>query len=283
MRSACSGHPVTDLGPQGRNRIRDLLDSRSLTPRKALGQHFLTDPNVIRRIVRLAEVESGSKVVEIGGGTGTLTAELAASGATVIVYEIDDGLVAVLEDAVGGEPNVEIRHKDATRVKLHRDLAGSGWVLVANLPYNVGTGILLDALRTAPNVERFVVLVQNEVADRLFAAPGSKAYGVPSIITALYGAGGAHFSVRRELFYPRPQVGSTVVAIDRIPPPELAEAAIGLAKAAFQQRRKMVRKSLATVLDDPESALASADIDPTARAERLEPADFVRLAQVVAE
>ena len=273
---------MTDLGPQGRSRIRELLAEQSLSPRKALGQHFLTDPNVIRRIVRLAGVGADSKVVEIGGGTGTLTAELAASGAKVIVYEIDDGLVKVLNNGVGSQPNVEVRHQDATRVELGRELTGDGWHFVSNLPYNVGTGILLDAFRSAPNIERFVVLVQTEVADRLLAAPGSKVYGVPSVISALHTEGSSEFTVRRELFYPRPEVGSTVVAFDRIRPPERAEAAISLANAAFQQRRKMVRKSLAAVLDDPESALAGAGIDPTARAERLEPDDFGQAHEVVA-
>lgn len=269
---------MTDLGPQGRSRIRELLDDQDLNPRRALGQHFLTDPNVARRIVRLADVDEGTNVVEIGGGTGALTVELAATGARVVVYEIDEGLVGILGTTLGGRDNVEIRHGDATAVDLGTALPGGGWVMVANLPYNVGTGILLDALRSAPNVDRFVVMVQTEVADRLFAAPGSKTYGLPSVITALHGTGGPQFAVRRELFYPRPDVGSTVIAVDRIEPPPLAEEAIAIAAAAFGQRRKMLRKSLGRTVDDLDAVLARAEVDPTARPEQLEPLGFVRIA-----
>ena len=272
---------MTDLGPQGRSRIRELLASHQLSPRKSLGQHFLADPNIIRKIVRTAGVGSGSLVVEIGGGTGTLTEALAATGASVVVYEIDDGLVDVLDGVVGNLPNVEVRHEDASRVDLEQALGGGPWTLVANLPYNVGTGILLDALRRAPRVTRFVAMVQREVADRLLAEPGSKIYGVPSVITALYATGGPKFSVGPDVFYPKPQVGSTVLALDRIEPPEKAEDAVSIAAVAFQQRRKMLRKSLESVIDDPATTLLAAGIDPTARAEDLQPLDFVTLAGVM--
>jgi 16S rRNA (adenine1518-N6/adenine1519-N6)-dimethyltransferase len=272
---------VTDLGPQGRSRIRELLDSYELSPRKSLGQNFLADPNVIRKIVRIAGIDSGSRVVEIGGGTGTLTGALAATGASVVVYEIDDGLVEVLGGVVGDLPNVEVRHEDAAGVDLEQALVGGPWTLVANLPYNVGTGILLDAIRGAPRVIRFVAMVQREVADRLFAEAGSKTYGVPSVVIALYTAGSPEFNVGPDVFYPRPPVGSTVVALDRIDPHEKAEQAVSIAAVAFQQRRKMLRKSLESVLDDPAPALLSAGIDPTARAEDLQPLDFVTLAEVM--
>jgi 16S rRNA (adenine1518-N6/adenine1519-N6)-dimethyltransferase len=272
---------VTDLGPQGRSRIRELLDSYELSPRKSLGQNFLADPNVIRKIVRIAGIDSGSRVVEIGGGTGTLTGALAATGASVVVYEIDDGLVEVLGGVVGDLPNVQVRHEDAARVDLEQALVGGPWTLVANLPYNVGTGILLDAIRGAPRVTRFVAMVQREVADRLFAEAGSKTYGVPSVVIALYTAGGPEFNVGPDVFYPKPPVGSTVVVLDRIEPPEKAEQAVSIAAVAFQQRRKMLRKSLESVLDDPAPALLSAGIDPTARAEDLQPLDFVTLAEVM--
>ena len=284
MRLGCSVRPVTtvtDLGPQGRSRIRELLDSYQVSPRRSLGQHFLADPNVIRKIVRIAGIGSESRVVEIGGGTGTLTEALAATGASVVVYEIDDGLVDVLGGVVGDLPNVEIRHEDASRVDLGRALEGGPWTLVANLPYNVGTGILLDAIRGAPRITRFVAMVQREVADRLFAEAGSKTYGVPSVTTALYTTGGPEFNVGPDVFYPKPPVGSTVVVLDRIEPPGKAEEAVSIAAVAFQQRRKMLRKSLESVLDDPAPTLLSAGIDPTARAEDLQPLDFVTLAEVM--
>lgn len=273
---------MPDATPQGRTRIRQLLANHELTPRKTLGQHFLADPNIIRKIVALSGVGPGSRVIEVGGGTGTLTAELAAAGASVIVYEIDDGLVGVLHEVLEGMPNVEIRHQDASRVHLQDALSGEPWALVANLPYNVGTGILLDALRFAPRIDRFVVTVQTEVAQRLFAQPGSKVYGIPSIVAALHATGGAAFALRPDVFYPEPNVGSTVVELQRVAPPAKAEQAIALAVTAFQQRRKMLRGSLASLLDDPAAALDRAGIDPTRRAEELAPDDFVRLAEAVA-
>lgn len=273
---------MTEPGAQGRSRIRELLESHRLSPRKSLGQHFLADPNVIRKLVRLAGVGPGSSVVEIGGGTGTLTAELAASGADVVVYEIDRGLAGVLDEVVGGLPNVEIRNDDAARLDLQQVLDGAGWTMVANLPYNVGTGILLDAIQGAPQIDRFVVMVQREVADRLLSGPGSKTYGLPSVITALYSEGGSEFTVGPDVFYPKPRVGSAVIALDRIEPPALAGAAVELAGAAFRQRRKMLRRSLEAAIDDPEAALVRAGIDPTSRAEDVEPLGFVRLAEAAA-
>ncbi len=273
---------MTDPGPQGRSRIRDLLAESDLTPRKSLGQHFLADPNIIDRIVRLAGVDERSRVVEIGGGTGALTGALAATGATVVTYEIDDGLASILDAVVGELPNVEIRRQDAAGVDLESALEGTGWVMVANLPYNVGTGILLDALMSAPSIGRFVVMVQTEVADRLLAAPGTRQYGIPSVVTALHATGKASFTVSPAVFYPRPQVGSTVLELDRIRADPRAEAAIELAAAAFGKRRKMVRKSLGAALDDAVSVLHAAGIDPTRRAEDLTPADYLALAEAAA-
>ena len=140
--------------------MRSLLDEYGIRPNQAYGQNFLADPNVIQRIVRLANLDPGSNVVEIGGGTGALTVGLAATGAHVVVYEIDSGLVRVLRHTVGALENVEIRHTDAGDVDLGRDLGPGTWSFVSNLPYNVGTGIVLDALRFAPNIDRFVMLVR---------------------------------------------------------------------------------------------------------------------------
>ncbi len=267
-------------GPQGRSRIRELLTTHDLTPRKSLGQHFLADPNVIRKIVGLADVGPGSKVLEIGGGTGTLTAALAATGADVVVYEIDPGLAGVLAAEVGHLPNVEIHTEDVTKIDLEDALDGTGWVLVANLPYNVGTGILLDALRGARKIGRFVVMVQTEVADRLLAPPGSKTYGVPSVTVSLFAMGRPEFTVGPDVFYPRPRVGSTVLTLQRVDPPEAADDAVDLAATLFRQRRKMLRRSLD--VDDAEAVLAAAGIDPTSRPEELSPLEFVALARAVA-
>ena len=266
--------------PQGRTEIRDLLTTAGLHPRKSLGQHFLADPNVTRRIVRLADVGPGVRVVEIGAGTGTLTAALAATGAHVVAYEVDPGLVEILEREVGGLPNVEIRERDASKIDLANDLARGPWTMVSNLPYNVGTGIVLDALRGAPDIVRFVVMVQREVADRLLAVPGTRTYGLPSVVIGLHARGRLAFRVSASVFVPPPRVGSAVVDLERVPAPEGAAAAIELAAAAFGHRRKMVRRSLAGVLADPDGALRAAGIDPTSRAEVLSADDYLALARV---
>lgn len=261
--------------------MRSLLDEYGLRPNQAYGQNFLADPNVIQRIVRLADVGPESRVVEIGGGTGTLTAGLAAAGARVVVYEIDAGLVRVLRQTVGDLNNVEIRHADASSVDLARDLGPGSWSLVSNLPYNVGTGIVLDALRHAANIDRIVILVQREVAERLLAGPGSRIYGIPSIITSLHASGSIAFTVAPTVFYPAPSVASAVVELVRRPAPPAAEHAIELATAAFGQRRKMVRRSLADAIAEPSVVLERCGIDPTSRAEDLAPASFVRIAEEV--
>ena len=266
--------------PQGRTEIRDLLTTAGLHPRKSLGQHFLADPNVTRRIVRLADVGPGVRVVEIGAGTGTLTAALAATGAHVVTYEVDAGLVEILEREVGGLPNVEIRERDASKIDLADDLAGGPWTMVSNLPYNVGTGIVLDALRGAPDIVRFVVMIQHEVAGRLLAVPGTRTYGLPSVVIGLHARGRLAFRVSASVFVPPPRVGSAVVELERVPAPEGAEAAIELAAAAFGHRRKMVRRSLAGVLADPDGTLRAAGIDPTSRAEVLSADDYLALARV---
>jgi len=276
-----SAHRVPEPAPQGRAAVRNLLDEYGLRPNQAYGQNFLVDPNVIQRIVRLAEIGQESLVVEIGGGTGTLTAGLAATGARVVVYEIDAGLVRVLRHTVGDLDRVEIRHADASSVDLGQDLGPGPWAFVSNLPYNVGTGIILDALRFAVNIERFVMLVQREVADRLLAGPGSRTYGIPSIVASLHARGSISFTVVPTVFFPAPSVSSAVVELVRRPAPAAAERAIEIAAAAFGQRRKMVRRSLAGVMPEPSIILERCGIDPTSRAEDLAPEAFVLIAEEV--
>ncbi|NNC75641.1 MAG: 16S rRNA (adenine(1518)-N(6)/adenine(1519)-N(6))-dimethyltransferase RsmA [Acidimicrobiia bacterium] len=258
---------------QGRSRIRDLLAAYDLNPDQRLGQNFLADPQLIDRIVRLAGVGPEDQVVEVGAGTGALTAALVETGARVVAYEIDERLRPVLaETAIGAE----VRFEDATRPLVLDD---DPWVMVANLPYNVGTGIVLDVLQTLPQVTRMVVMVQQEVADRLVAGPGSRVYGVPSVIVALHGTAHRAFGVARDVFVPKPDVESAVVVIDRIDPDPLASEAVTLARAAFGQRRKMLRRSLAGILDDPQAVLKAAGYSDTARAEELAPEGFLALAR----
>jgi 16S rRNA (adenine1518-N6/adenine1519-N6)-dimethyltransferase len=264
---------------QNRTQIAELLKRHGLRPRHMLGQHFLADANVTRRIVAAAAVGPGSRVIEIGAGTGTLTVALADAGAHVVAYEVDPGLEPILREVTAGR-DVDIRIEDATRVDFGAAFADPPWFLVANLPYNVGTGIVLDVLRTAPAVMTLVVMVQLEVAERMVAPEGHREYGLPSVVIGIHSAARILFQVPPQVFYPAPRVASAVVRLERKVPPPGAERAIELARAAFSRRRKMLRSSLASELGDPVAVLGSIGIDPTLRPEALAPADFLRLAKV---
>ena len=270
---------VGDNSSHGRAEIRVLLDAAGHRPNKSLGQNFLTDPNIVNKIVSLARIDGVSNVVEIGAGTGTLTGALADAAAMVVAYEIDPHLEPILNATLGERRNVELRIADASNIRLQDDLPGAPWVLVANLPYNVGTGILLDALTGSPKVVSFVVMVQSEVADRMLARPGSKIYGLPSVVVGLHAQGSVAFTVSPDVFEPEPTVQSAVVILDRVEPDPHAQRAIAIAGAAFGQRRKMLRRSLSSALTNTAGTIAAAGIDPTLRAEDLAPDDFIAIAR----
>lgn len=268
------------MSPQTRSEIARLLESHGLTPIHRLGQHFLADANITRKIVALSGVGPGDRVVEVGAGTGTLTRALAETGARVVAYEVDERLRPLLAEMTTGL-DVVIRFQDVTRIDLAGSLGPGRWVMVANLPYQVGTPLILEALRRAPRIVRFVVMVQREVAERMAAAPGSGEYGLPSVVVGVHGEASIAFRVPRQVFYPQPRVDSAVVLLDRRPASKHAEKAIELARAAFGQRRKTVRRSLASVLEDPVPMLEQTGIDTAARAGDLAPADYLRLAEML--
>ena len=272
-----------DLGGRGQTRseIDALLARFGLAPRHALGQHFLADPNIVERIVRVSGVGRGDRVVEIGAGTGTLTRPLAATGATMVAYELDRGLVPLLTEVLAGT-DVEVREGNALEIDFDAALDGDDWHMIANLPYNIGTPLVLDVLRKYLSISKLTIMLQAEVVDRLIAEPDTPDYGVPSIITALHAKHVAVFRVPPQVFVPPPAVDSAVIVLERVPAPVKAEAAIHLARVAFGQRRKMLRKSLALELDNPSASLEAAGIDPTRRAETVRPDEFVRLAEVTA-
>lgn len=261
--------------PLGRGETLSLLDRHQIRLRKELGQNFLVEPNVVRRIVAVAGVTAGSQVVEIGAGAGTLTRALAATGARVVAIEVDDALRPILEETVGAA--AEILYVDAAELDLDRALPDGDWTLVANLPYNVGTPIVLDLLRRVPRVSRFVVMLQREAVDRLAAGPGSRIYGLPSVVVGLHGTIRVALRVPAHLFVPVPKVESAVAVIERKAPHPRAEDAIRLAAAGFGQRRKMIRSSLRDLVSG--EAMLRAGVEPTARAEDLGPAEWLRLAE----
>lgn len=275
----CSDRRVGEDGSQARSEIRRLLDEHGHRPTKAYGQNFLADPNIVRRLIGAAELAQESQVVEIGAGTGAMTAVMASQARTVVAFEVDESLAPLLAETIGDLKNVDLRFEDAAKIQLETVLGEGEWTLVANLPYNVGTGIVLDTLQDAPSVKRIVAMVQREVADRLLADAGSKTYGLPSVTVGLHAVGRIAFSVPRQVFEPVPRVDSAVIVLDRVAAPPLSKRAVELATAGFAQRRKMLRRSLSSVLPDTERVLSEAGIDPTSRPEQLEPMDFIRIAE----
>jgi 16S rRNA (adenine1518-N6/adenine1519-N6)-dimethyltransferase len=266
-------------GPLGRAETARLLDRHGIHPRRALGQHFLAEPNVVRRIVEISGVGPGSRVLEIGAGAGTLTRGLAEAGAAVTAIEVDERLRPLLEESLAGLSNIDLRFEDATRVDLASLLGDERWVVVANLPYNVGTPLVLDLLRSTPQVVRLVVMLQREAVERIAAPPGTRAYGLPSVVARLHADVTVALRVAPTVFIPTPKVESAVAVLERRRPPPHTDRAVAIAAAAFGQRRKMIRRSLRSVLADPGSVLAAAGVEPTARAEDLSPEDYLRLAE----
>lgn len=265
-----------------RTRLRDLLDRHGVEPSRALGQNFVVDPNTVRRIARLSGVGPGDHVVEIGAGLGSLTLALVETGATVVAVEADRHLLAPLAEVLGGRP-VRVVHADARTMDWDDALAGApSWALVANLPYNVATPLVLQVLEEVPRVERLLVMVQREVGERLAAGPGSRTYGIPSVMVALRARAEVVGRVPAEVFLPRPRVASVLVRLDRLaePPTDADPEVVGaLVRQAFGTRRKMLRRSLRGTLDD--DAIRRAGIEPDARPEQLGVEAWGRLAHEV--
>ncbi|MEY2591129.1 MAG: rRNA (adenine1518-N6/adenine1519-N6)-dimethyltransferase [Acidimicrobiaceae bacterium] len=272
------------MSPLTRRQVAELLERHDLAPSRALGQNFVVDPNTVRRVVRLAGVAPGDHVVEVGAGLGSLTLELAAAGAHVLAIERDRYLIPVLREVLAGAgvtASVDVVEADALTLDWTALLAGRApWQLVANLPYNVATPLVLDLLDGVPAIDRFLVMVQREVGERLAAVPGTRAYGIPSVKIAYWATAVLAGKVSREVFLPRPKVESVLVRITRRPdgPATTAEPdrLFELVRAGFGQRRKMLRGALGGLVE-PE-AFARADVRPDARAEELSVEDWGRLA-----
>jgi 16S rRNA (adenine1518-N6/adenine1519-N6)-dimethyltransferase len=284
------------LGPA---EVRDLADLLDVTPTKKLGQNFVIDANTVRRIVRVAGVQPGDTVVEVGPGLGSLTLGLLEADARVVAVEIDKRLaaqlpltVAQLTDVSGTDASgtgasivdrLTVIRADALQLA---ELPLAPNRLVANLPYNVSVPVLLHMLEHFESIRAGVVMVQAEVGQRMAAVPGSKIYGGPSVKAAWYGTWRIAGQVSRQVFWPVPNVDSILVAFERHDS-EPGDAALRrrtfeLVDAAFQQRRKMLRQSLSVVYGDAQAAsvaLESAGLAPTGRGEALTVADFVALAK----
>jgi 16S rRNA (adenine1518-N6/adenine1519-N6)-dimethyltransferase len=269
------------LGRLGRGEVRRLLAEHEISPRKALGQHFVVDPNTIERIVRLAALRPGEKVLEIGPGLGSLTLALAASGAFVTAVEIDAGLVRVLREIL--PRSVRLVHANALACDWPSLLEGEPWVVVANLPYNVATPLVVTLLERAPQVRRMLVMVQKEVAERIVATPGSRAYGAVSVRCAYFATSRLVGEVPPGVFLPRPNVASALVELVRRSASVLGEQGASFAeidhlvRAGFSARRKMLRRSLAGLVDP--QVFEASGVSASARAEDLDLEAWGKLAR----
>jgi 16S rRNA (adenine1518-N6/adenine1519-N6)-dimethyltransferase len=272
------------LGPA---EIRQLAAAAGLRPTKALGQNFVHDPNTVRRIVRAADIDPSDIVVEVGPGLGSLTLALLPAAAHVHAVEVDPVLASRLPATVEAyapehASRLTVHTRDARAVTAG-ELRPAPTALVANLPYNVAVPVLLHLLAELPGLRHGLVMVQKEVADRLAAPPGSRVYGVPSVKLAWYASARLVGRVPGSVFWPVPNVESALVAFVRREPPAIVDraAVFAVVDAAFAQRRKMLRSALAAWAGSPDEAvevLRKADVDPTARGEQLDVAQFAAIA-----
>nr|WP_246134906.1 16S rRNA (adenine(1518)-N(6)/adenine(1519)-N(6))-dimethyltransferase RsmA [Prauserella rugosa] len=269
-----TAEPPGLLGPA---EIRELAGELDVRPTKKLGQNFVHDANTVRRIVELAGVDSGDAVLEVGPGLGSLTLGLLGTGADVVAVEIDPVLAGRLErTARAHAPDVVSRLTviTADALRIGPDQVGAPDSLVANLPYNVAVPVVLHLLAQLPSLRRVLVMVQTEVADRMAAGPGSRVYGVPSVKLAWYGTAKKVAAVPRAVFWPVPNVDSSLIAFDRGPERTGVDrdAVFAAVDAAFAQRRKTLRSALASWAGSAERAgeiLTAAGIDPRTRGEQL--------------
>ena len=290
----------------GATDVRALAGELGVRPTKTLGQNFVHDAGTVRKIVREAGVQAGDYVLEVGPGLGSLTLALLEAGAYVSAVEIDERLATALPQTVEVRapekaPYLAVTCRDALTVSGARDLAvpqvlreagesAAPRFLVANLPYNVAVPVLLTLLEALPSLERVLVMVQSEVAERLAAEPGSRTYGVPSVKAAWYGTARMGSKISRSVFWPVPNVDSSLVALTRHPDSEREalsaraprEAVFEVIDAAFAQRRKTLRAALGAWAGSParaEDILRAAGIDPSLRGEKLALEDFVAIAE----
>ena len=271
----------------GAGEIRELAAKLDLKPSKSLGQNFVHDGNVCRKIVRTAGVTSTDVALEIGPGLGSLTLAMLEEAQSVIAVEIDSRLAGQLPITVAAHTDrahlLTVINEDALTLKA---LPADPTVLVANLPYNVSVPVFLHLLEILPSLRSGVVMVQAEVADRLAAKPNSKEYGIPSVKAAWWADVTGAGSASRNIFWPQPNVDSKLVAFTRRATPgdeELRKKVFTIIDLAFAQRRKMLRSALSSMYGGSaaaEAVLTEAGINPTLRGESLDIHGFCAIAKL---
>lgn len=281
------------------SRTREILEKYNLSAKKSLGQNFIVDTNVLEKIVKAAEVDENTTVIEIGPGIGALTEQLAKQAKKVVAFEIDDRLLPVLEDTLSPYDNVTILHQDVLQAEFvafeeeHLKDA-ERVVVVANLPYYVTTPIILRFLESKLKIDAMVLMMQKEVASRLSAKPSTKAYGSLSIAVQYYMDAEVVFTVPKTVFMPQPNVESAVIRLTQKEEPEVSvkdeQFFFFLTRSAFVQRRKTLWNNLKVaygkdkeVLEKVQLALDKAEIDAKRRGETLTLKEFGRLADALLE
>ena len=266
----------------GASEIREIAERLGVRPTKKLGQNFVIDANTCRKIVSTAKVSSQDVALEIGPGLGSLTLALMEKAKSVVAVEIDERLATELPQTAANHgfnlTDLTVLNLDAMELE---ELPSLPTVLVANLPYNVSVPVLLRVLEKFPTIKSGVVMVQSEVADRLIAQPGNKDYGAPTVKCNWWADMSSGGSVARSIFWPVPNVDSSLVAFERHEEPggvELRKKTFKLIDLAFAKRRKMLRAALNGEVS--ESEIAQVGIDPTVRGEVLNLNDFLKIAKI---
>ena len=281
---------MTHSGP----RITQLLRDSQLSPRRQFGQNFVTDPNTVRRIAHMAKIQPGDHIVEIGAGLGSLTLALAEVagplGVDITAIEVDRGIVPILKEVISADHDahpertgqVRVIEADATEVNWQEMLVpDKRHIMIANLPYNIATPLICDLLDGVPAIDRMLVMVQREVAQRFAARAGSEHYGAVSVKVAYWATARLMGDVPASVFHPRPNVESALVEITRRNPPDgvAPQQLFSLVSTAFGQRRKMLRRSLSNEVTAEQ--FAAAEVAPTDRPEDLDLAAWCRLTHAI--
>lgn len=271
--------------------IREIASKLNLTPTKKLGQNFVIDPNTVRYIVDQSRITKNDVVLEVGPGLGSLTLGLLAKAQKVVAVEIDSRLAQELPYTVQKlAPDLADRltvvQADALRVTPEQLGESQPTSIVANLPYNIAVPVILYLLEILPSVSNVLVMVQKEVADRICAGPGTRTYGIPSVKVRWFGKAEAAGNIGRNVFWPAPNVDSGLVRITVLPRVGNRAKVFSVVDACFAHRRKTLRAGLSEYAGSPalaETALRSAGIDPSDRAERLELEQFVALSETLTQ
>jgi 16S rRNA (adenine1518-N6/adenine1519-N6)-dimethyltransferase len=282
--SVASDSPGELPGGLGRSDLKELAARHGLRPTKRLGQHFLADPNLARAIVADAAIRPGDRVLEVGAGFGSLTVALARAGAWVLAIETDRGIATALEHVVAPFTDVRVVLADAMDADWDRLLEPGRWAMVSNLPYNISVPLLLDLLERVDAIDRFLVMVQLEVGDRLVSAPGDAAYGAVSIRVAYHADARLVRRVPADVFWPRPRIDSVLIGLTRHEPPvEVDRAALfRVVDEGFAERRKTMSNALKRLGLDAHAAtdaMHMSGLEPSTRAERLGLPEFARIAR----